>query len=200
MTVLEEFVNTFSRLPGIGRKTAQRLAYHFLQVEQSVANNFADQIHRLRASTIHCNHCGCYSESEECPFCNDPNRDRTQLCVVAWPQDAANIEASHAYRGLYHVLSGVIAPLDGVGPEDLYLDLLEERIKTENIQEVILATNLSPEGDATALYIQRLLNNYPITISRIASGLPVGSELEYADQQTLSRSLKGRILLSSRGS
>lgn len=200
MTVLEEFINTFSRLPGIGRKTAQRLAYHFLQVEQSVANNFADQIHRLRAGTVHCNRCGCYSESEQCPFCGNPDRDHSLLCVVAWPQDAANIEATHAYHGLYHVLSGVIAPLEGVGPEDLYLDLLEERIKTENIQEVILATNLNPEGDATALYIQRLLNNYPITITRIAGGLPVGSELEYADQQTLSRSLRGRIPIANRAS
>ncbi|MGL4524095.1 MAG: recombination mediator RecR [Spirochaetia bacterium] len=195
MKVLDEFVNAFSRLPGIGRKTAQRLAYHFLQVDQNVANSYTDHIHRLRAATIHCITCGCYSEQETCPFCNNTSREHHILCVVAWPQDAANIEASRAYKGVYHVLSGVISPLEGVGPEDLCFELLQQRIEEEKIQEVIIATNLSPEGDATALYIQRLLQNFPVKISRIASGLPVGSELEYADQQTLGRSLRGRTPL-----
>ena len=179
MTALDELADSFSRLPGIGKKTAVRLAHHLLKTEQSFLERFASQLAGLHERIHYCSVCGACTENDPCPICSDHLRDRRLLCVVEQPQDVETIEASHA-------------PLDGIGPENLNIAKLIERIQTEHTTEVIIATPPTIEGDTTALYIHRLLSTYETTVTRLASGLPVGGDLEYADKLTLARSFRGR--------
>ncbi len=195
MKALEELVAALSRLPGIGKKSASRVAFHILKSDASFARNLADRIVRLRESVRFCSTCGGYSETEVCPVCSSPNRDRTLLCVVEQPQDVLTIEAGREYQGLYHVLGGLIAPLDGVGPEKLRLGELERRARTEGVREVVIATNPTVEGDTTALYVKKLLEGTGVAVTRLATGIPVGGDLEYADRLTLARSFRGRVKL-----
>ncbi len=195
MNALEELTETFSRLPGIGKKSASRLAHHILKNDRSFALRFAHELSNLHDKILTCSVCGTYTEKDPCYICTDNTRDRHILCVVEQPQDVQIIEASREFRGLFHVLGGVIAPLDGIGPDQLSIGKLIDRVRESNITEVILATNPTMEGDTTALYLQRLLSQLEVSVSRLASGLPVGGDLEYADKLTLARSFRGRITL-----
>jgi len=192
---LEELVGLLTRLPGIGRKSALRVAYHLLKTDQAYADALADRIRGLREAIRFCSVCGSYAESDPCPVCSSPGRDRSQICVVEQPQDVVTIEASHEYRGLYHVLGGLISPLDGVGPEDLRLDALAARIRGGEAREIVVATNPTVEGDTTALYLKRALEPLGVSVTRLATGIPVGGDLEYADRLTLARSFRGRVKL-----
>ncbi len=193
MNALDELTDSFSRLPGIGKKSAIRISNYLLKADKNYLERFANQLLTLQEKIHPCSICGFWTENDPCPICADSSRDRTLLCVVEQAQDVNTINNSHEYNGLFHVLGGVISPLDGIGPEQLKLSSLLERVKNENIQEVILATNPTVEGDTTALYIQKLLSGTGVALSRLASGLPVGGDLEYADKLTLARSLRGRI-------
>lgn len=192
MKIIDDIVDCFSRLPGIGKKSASRIAYHLLNCPPEEAKRLADILYILHEKVRHCTVCGAFSEREVCEVCTDDTRDRSIICVVEQPQDVNTLYSIPEYHGLFHVLGGVIAPLYGVGPDKLSIGSLLKRIKKENIQEIILATNPTLEGDTTALYIQNLLREDSIKITRLASGLPVGGDLEYADRLTLSRSFKGR--------
>ncbi len=200
MTVLDQLIKDFSRLPGIGKKSAGRIVYHLLKTNPDISHNLADLLNSLHESVKTCSVCGSYTEHDPCDICSNPGRDRSVVCVVEQSQDVQTIEATHEYNGLFHVLKGVISPLDGIGPEDLTIRQLLKRItpsgQTPVIKEVIIATNPTVEGDTTALYLSKLLSGTGVTISRLASGLPVGGDIEYADSRTLSRSLKGRTKLS----
>jgi recombination protein RecR len=195
MNALDEVVASFSRLPGIGKKSASRIALHLLKADAAFLSRFSAQLSCLQEKIRPCSRCGAYTESDPCPICSDPSRDKSLLCVVEQPQDVAIIEASREYTGLFHVLGGLIAPLDGIGPDALNLGALVMRVKEGGFTEVILATNPTVEGDTTALYIQSLLVPTGVKVSRLASGLPVGGDLEYADRLTLSRSFRGRRAL-----
>mgnify|MGYP000919153598 FL=1 len=195
MTVIDELADSFSRLPGIGKKTATRLVHHLLKVDQGFLERFAYQLSSLHSRITYCSICGSCTESDPCPICTDPLRDKTLLCVVEQPQDIDIIEASHEYRGFFHVLGGLIAPLDGIGPEQLRIASLIERIHQGETEEVIIATPPTIEGDTTALYVNKLLSPIGIKVTRLASGLPVGGDLEYADKLTLARSFRGRTSL-----
>jgi recombination protein RecR len=192
MNALDDLIDSFSRLPGIGKKSASRIAHFLLKSDQGLCERLARDIVVLHEKIHPCKICGSFTEDEKCSVCSDPGRDRRLICVVEQSQDVQTIEAVKEYKGLFHVLGGVIAPLEGIGPDQLRLSELVSRIQEGGIQEVILATNPTIEGDTTALYIQRILKNMNITITRLASGLPVGGDLEYADRLTLSRSFKGR--------
>lgn len=195
MNALDELAESFSRLPGIGKKTATRLAYFCLKTDPLFLQRFAHELVNLHNRIQTCSLCGSYTEEDPCEICSNPQRDSTMICVVEQAQDVRVIEASHEFKGLFHVLGGVIAPLDGIGPEQLSIGKLIERIRLGSIIEVILATNPTVEGDTTALYLQRLLTETGVKVSRLASGLPVGGDLEYADKLTLARSFRGRISL-----
>lgn len=192
MNALEELAESFSRLPGIGKKSGMRLATHILQADSCFVQRFSQQILNLQQRIKPCSICGAFTESDPCYICSNPLRDRSLLCVVEQPLDVQIIEASREFQGLFHVLGGVISPLDGIGPEQLSIGKLLEKVKSENIAEVIIATNPTVEGDTTALYLQRVLADTGVKISRLASGLPVGGDLEYADKLTLARSFRGR--------
>ena len=193
MNALDQLTESFSRLPGIGKKSAARISASLLKVDRSFLLKFADQLATLQDKIKACSICGAWTEEDPCPICSDMLRDRTVICVVEQPQDVATINGSHEYSGLFHVLGGVISPLEGLTPDKLRISSLVERVKSEGIKEVILATNPTVEGDTTALYIQRLLQDKDIIVTRLASGLPVGGDLEYADKLTLARSFRGRI-------
>ena len=195
MNALEELAESFSRLPGIGKKSAMRISSSLLKIDQIFLERFANQLVELHSRIKPCSECGSYTEKDPCPICSDMTRERHLMCVVEQPQDVATIDNSGEYRGLFHVLGGLISPLDGVGPEQLSMKKLLERINKENVLEVIIATNPTVEGDTTALYLQQVLKtNFPtVKVSRLASGLPVGGDLEYADRLTLARSFRGRI-------
>ena len=195
MNALEELAETLSRLPGIGKKSATRLAYHVLNTDSSYAKTLADELLTLHSRITKCSECGAYTETDPCHICSNNLRERNVICVVEQPQDVETIEASHEYHGLFHVLGGVISPLDGIGPDQLSFAKLLERVKTGGITEVIIATNPTVEGDTTALYLQKILAETGVEVSRLASGLPVGGDLEYADRLTLARSFRGRIRL-----
>ena len=192
MNALEELAESFSRLPGIGKKSAMRIAYHLLKTDSGFLNQFARELSTLHERIKQCSVCGTYTETNPCPICTSAKRDRSMICVVEQPQDVTTIEASKEFSGLFHVLGGVISPLDGIGPEQLSIGKLVERVQKENVQEVIIATNPTIDGDVTALYIQRALSGTNVKISRLASGLPVGGDLEYADKLTLARSFSKR--------
>jgi len=192
---LEELVGLLTRLPGIGKKSAQRVAWHLLRSDQGFADALAESIRGLRSSIVICGICGSWAEEDPCLICSSPLRDRGVICAVEQPQDVMTIEASHEFRGLYHVLGGVISPLDGVGPEDIRLDSLVARAREGGVGEVVIATNPTVEGDTTALYVKRVLEPLGIQVTRLATGIPVGGDLEYADRLTLARSFRGRVRL-----
>ncbi|MDR1179501.1 MAG: recombination mediator RecR [Spirochaetales bacterium] len=198
MKSLDTLVSRLTKLPGIGRKSALRIAYHLLRADSSFCASLAESIAGLRDKVKTCPDCGSYTEEYPCPLCADPARDRNLMCVVEQPQDIEVLESTGEYRGIYHVLGGVISPLEGIGPQDLSIGRLLDRIKTLKTQELILATNPTVEGDTTALYLVKLLENLNIKVSRLALGLPVGGDLEYADRLTLTRSLRGRTLLTDK--
>ncbi|NLK06688.1 MAG: recombination protein RecR [Spirochaetales bacterium] len=194
MTALENLIQTLSRLPGIGVKSASRLAYHLIKTEKSYNQNLAQAIATIQERVFPCSECGSFTETDPCPVCGDPSRDRSQLCVVEQPQDVVTLQSSGAYNGLYHVLGGAISPLDGIGPEHLSFAKLIKRIEKGSFSELIIATNPTEEGDTTALYIRHILKEHPeLSITRLASGLPIGGDLEYADRITLARSMRGRV-------
>lgn len=197
MTVLDNLIQDLAKLPGIGKKSALRIAYYLLQSDSSYTHRLSANIGLLKERIRPCSICGNYTEGDPCPVCADPNRDRSTICVVEQPEDVAVLEATKEYQGLYHVLTGVISPIDGVGPEDLSIDKLIQRARESGVEEVILATNPTVEGDTTALYLVKMLEKEGIKTSRLALGLPVGGDLEYADRLTIARSLKGRTQLSS---
>jgi len=185
-------IEQLSRLPGIGRKSAERLTYHLLRVPKSEALALADSIRAVRENVRYCRICYNLAEGEECAICLDPRRDRTQLCVVEQPRDLIALEQAGVFRGLYHVLLGRIAPLEGIGPDQLTLDSLVERIRTGEFREVIMATNPTVEGDGTALHISNLLAEYPVQMTRLARGITAGSVLEFANKEILADALSGR--------
>ncbi len=193
MNALDEITESFARLPGIGKKSAARIANHLLQRADPIfMEHFAQQIATLKTRIRPCSICGSWTEADPCPICQDASRDQSVICVVEQAQDVSTIDNSHEYHGLYHVLGGYISPLDGITPDKLRIQSLVERVKSGTIREVILATNPTMEGDTTALYIQHLLKETGVTVTRLASGLPVGGDLEYADKLTLARSFRGR--------
>ena len=192
MNAIDEIVDSFSRLPGIGKKSAARIANSLLNAPSAFMERFSSQILHLQERIRPCSICGAWTERDPCPICSDSLRERSVICVVESAQDVQTIENSHAFRGLYHVLGGVIAPLDGVGPSQLRIAELQQRVVNENIAEVIIATNPTLDGDTTALYIQKLLENNDVKVTRLASGIPAGGDLEYVDRLTLDRSFRGR--------
>ena len=185
-------IDELAKLPGIGRKSAERLAYHLLRVHQSEALGLADAIRDVRQNVRYCSVCFNLAEGERCAICSDPKRDQTQLCVVEQPRDLMALEQAATYRGLYHVLLGRIAPLDGVGPDQLTIDKLVERVRAGGVSEVIMATNPTVEGDGTALYISNLLAELPVQVTRLARGITTGSILEYTNKEVLADALSGR--------
>lgn len=192
MNSLELLIKNLSKLPGIGKKSASRIAYHLLNSSSVYNETLGREIQEIQSIIKKCKFCGNYTEEEICSICSSVNRERTILCVVEQPQDVQTIDSTGEYRGLFHVLGGVLAPLDGVGPEELQLGRLVERVKKNSITEIIIATNPTLEGDSTALYIAHLFNDTDVIITRIASGLPVGGDFEYADKLSISRAFKGR--------
>jgi len=192
---LDELVDLLTRLPGIGRKSALRVAWHLLKVDRSYSEALAERIVALKDSIGFCSICGSYSETEPCEACGSSTRDRSVICVVEQPQDVITIESSREYRGLYHVLGGLISPLDGVGPEKLRIPELMARLRGGEVREVVVATNPTVEGDTTALYLKRALEPAGVSVTRLATGIPVGGDLEYADKLTLARSFRGRVKL-----
>jgi recombination protein RecR len=193
MNALDKLVASLSRLPGVGKKSAMRLAYHILEADRAYSRSLAEQLFALHDAIRRCSVCGSFTEEDPCAICTDPGRDDSLICVVERPQDVRVIEEAREFRGRFHVLGGVIAPLEGVGPDDLSIAPLLERIRGGKVRELILATNPTVEGDTTALYLQKILRNTDVEITRLASGLPVGGDLEYADRLTLSRSFRGRV-------
>jgi recombination protein RecR len=185
-------IDEFARLPGIGKKSAERLAYHILRVHKTEALALADAIRDVRENVRYCGTCFNLSEGEMCSICQDPRRDETLLCVVEQPRDLMSLEQSGVYRGLYHVLLGRIAPLDGIGPEHLTIEALVERVHTGHFQEVVMATNPTVEGDGTALHISNLLAEFPGELTRLARGVTTGSILEYTNKEVLADALIGR--------
>ena len=190
--LLENAVEEFAKLPGIGRKTALRLVLHLLRQEPQVSRNFADALLTLSSEVKHCKVCHNISDTEVCPICSNPKRDATTVCVVENIQDVMAVENTQQFSGLYHVLGGSISPMDGIGPSDLEIDSLVERVKAGGIEEVILALSSTMEGDTTNFYIYRKLSGLPVKVSIIARGIAVGDELQYADEVTLGRSIVNR--------
>lgn len=190
--VVEELMNALCKLPGIGPKTAQRLAFYILRSSKEEARKLADSIIKTKETVFYCKDCFNLSENELCPICEDTTRDKQTICVVEDPRDILAIDKTGSFRGLYHVLLGAINPLEGIGPEDLKIKELLLRLNSNKINEVIIATDSDPEGEATALYLLNILKPLGVKVTRIAHGIPVGSSLEYADRATLSRALEGR--------
>lgn len=194
MNAFEELTESFSRLPGIGKKSAARLVNYVLKADSAWIQKFSHQIGTLQEKIKACSVCGSWTETEICPICSNPLRDKSLVCVVEQPQDVQTIESTREFSGTFHVLGGVIAPLEGIGPDQLRISSLVARVQKGGIKEVIIATNPTVEGDTTALYLQRLLSVIPgLKVTRLASGLPVGGDLEYADKLTLMRSFRGRV-------
>ena len=189
---VQDLIDELGRLPGIGPKSAQRIAFHLLKVETADAERLARAIHEVKAKVHFCRICWNVAEGELCRICRDSRRDPTITCVVEEPKDLVAIEKTQEFRGRYHVLGGAISPIEGVGPDDLRIRELLHRIEPEAIREVILATNPNIEGEATAMYLARLLSPLGVRVTRPASGLPVGGDLEYADEITLGRAFAGR--------
>lgn len=189
---VSQLVDRLSQLPGIGRKSAERLAFHLLRVREDEALALADAIRRVRTDVRYCAACFNLSEKELCQICADPSRDTTRLCVVEQPRDLLSLEASGAYKGLYHVLLGRIAPLDGVTPDQLTIEALVERVRVGSFSEIIMATNPTVEGDGTSLYLSNQLSEFPVNITRLARGITAGSVLEYANREIIADALTGR--------
>jgi len=192
LSAIDDLATELAKLPGIGRKTALRLTYHLLKQPTEQSRKLAEALAALRDRVRPCERCYNLTEGELCAICSDPRRDASIICVVEEASDISAIERAGEFRGMYHVLGGRLSPLDGIGPENLHIDDLIRRAASDQIKEVILATNPSLEGEATALYVQRQLASRPITVSRIARGLPVGGDLEYADGVTIAQALAAR--------
>ena len=192
---LARLIEQFERMPGIGHKSAQRLAFYVLNLKKSEAEAFSQAILDAHSKIKKCARCCNLAEEELCPICKSQNRDESVVCVVEDPRDVLAFERTHEYKGLYHVLHGVISPMNSVGPEDITIKELLSRLSDGKVEEIIMATNPTVEGEATAMYISRLLKPMGITVSRLAYGVPVGAELEYADEVTLTRALEGRRTL-----
>jgi recombination protein RecR len=188
---IDRLVTLLAKLPGVGKKSASRMAYHILEGNSAYAYALAEELSALHRTIRHCSACGGFTETDPCPICADTNRDHALVCVVERAQDLRIIEESREFNGVFHVLGGLIAPLEGVGPGDLAIGKLTSRMG--NVREIILALNPTVEGDTTALYLQKILKEFPVEVTRLASGLPVGGDLEYTDRLTLSRSFRGRI-------
>lgn len=195
-TLLEKAVAEFAKLPGIGRKTALRLVLHMLRMNEEDVDRFANAITTLRKEVRYCKICHNISDTDVCPICSDPRRERKTICVVENIRDVMAVENTMQYRGLYHVLGGIISPIDGIGPADIEIESLVERVAEGGIEEVIFALGSTMEGDTTNFYISRKLAPYPVKLSVIARGIAVGDELEYADEVTLGRSIRDRVPFS----
>lgn len=189
---VNKLIQELSKLPGIGPKSAQRLTYHIVRIPEEEARALAEAIRAIKETTLFCSRCQNIADQDPCDICSNANRDSSQICVVEEPLDAMTIERAGCYRGLYHVLHGVISPMNGVGPEDLKIRELLARLREEDVKEVILATNPTLEGESTAIYIRRQVEPLGIKITHLARGLPMGGDLEYADETTLSRAFQGR--------
>ena len=193
MNAIEELVESFSRLPGIGKKSAGRITNFLLKADRNYVERFGAQMISLQEKIHPCPICGNWTEKDPCPICTDNLRDQSVICVVEQPQDVSTIESFHEFNGLFHVLGGVICPVEGIGPDELNIAPLVRRAKESGVQEIIIATNPTVDGDVTALYLQRILSQQvSAKITRLASGLPVGGDLEYADRLTFARSFRGR--------
>jgi recombination protein RecR len=190
--IIQDLIDEFGRLPGIGPKSAQRIAFHILQTQNFDVTRLAELLTDVREKVRFCEVCGNITEQEKCAICRDPRRDETLICVVEEPKDVVAIERTRQFRGLYHVLGGAISPIDGIGPDDLSIPKLMQRLGSGEVKEVILATDPNLEGEATAAYLSRLLTAIEVPVSRLASGLPVGGDLEFADEVTLGRAFEGR--------
>lgn len=194
--IVQELIDELGRLPGIGPKSAQRIAFHILQTESFDVTRLSSVLIEVRQKVKFCEICGNVSEEVTCGICRDPRRDPTFICVVEEAKDVVAIERTREFRGLYHVLGGAISPIDGIGPDDLRIRQLMTRLADGTVMEVIIATDPNLEGEATATYLSRLLKTLEIKVSRLASGLPVGGDLEYADEVTLGRAFEGRRTVS----
>ena len=192
---LTKLITELSKLPGIGHKTAQRLAFYILSLSEAEAHTLADSITDAKSNMKYCSVCGTLTDVDPCSVCSDTSRNQDVICVVESPKDVFAMERVREFRGLYHVLNGSISPMDGIGPEDINLKSLILRLQTSDIKEVILATNPNIEGEATAMYIARLIKPAGIKVTRIAHGIPVGGDLEYTDEVTLSMAMEGRRTL-----
>lgn len=195
VVTLQKLIEQFERLPGIGHKSAQRLAFHVLNMKKEEAEAFSKAILEAHEKIKKCSCCCNLAEEELCPICKSTRRDESVVCVVEDPRDVMAFERTHEYEGTYHVLHGVISPMNGIGPEDITIKELLSRMGDGKIQEVIMATNPTVEGEATAMYISRLLKPMGVSVSRLAYGVPVGADLEYADEVTLTRALEGRRMI-----
>jgi len=189
---VERLIEEFSKLPGIGRKTAQRLAFHILITRDDDAVNLAEAIIQAKRNTRYCSICANITDIDPCNICTSAKRDRSTICVVEDPRDIAAMERTKEYYGLYHVLHGAISPMEGIGPEDIKIKELLLRLQGDEVKEIILATNPNIEGEATSMYISKLVKPMGIKVTRIAHGIPIGGDLEYADEVTLSKALEGR--------
>ena len=189
---VSRLVEEFHKLPGIGPKMAQRLTYYMVRMPEEEARSLAEAVLAVKEHTVLCSLCYNITEADPCETCNDPTRDQIRICVVEEALDVLSLERTGVYRGLYHVLHGVISPMDGIGPEDLKIQPLLGRLRNGEVQEVILATNPNLEGEATSMYLHKLISPLGVRVTRLARGLPVGGDLEYADEVTLSRAMEGR--------
>jgi recombination protein RecR len=192
VNALERLIGNLARLPGLGRKSASRIAYHLLRVDESLTRALSEDLAQLHQTIRNCSVCGTYTDVDPCGICTDAARDQSSICVVEEARDVLTIEGIREHRGLYHVLGGAISPIDGVGPGNLRIAGLIERVRKGGVREVIVATNPTVEGETTALYLVKALRETGVTVSRLAFGLPVGGDLEFADRQTLARSFRGR--------
>ena len=192
VAALEKLIEQFQKIPSIGRKTAQRMAFHVLDLTDEQAKEFADAIIDAHTKIHHCSLCHNLTENELCPICASSNRDHSTVCVVEEPRDVLAFEKTREFQGVYHVLHGVISPMNGIGPEQLTIKSLIERATSGEISEIIMATNPTIEGDTTAMYISKLIKPFGVKVTRLAYGIPVGADIEYADDVTLMRALSGR--------
>lgn len=196
MNAFDDLTNNFSRLPGIGKKSAIRIVNWLLKQDPAYVQRFAQNLGTLQDKIKPCSICGAWTENDPCPICSNPLREKSQICVVEQPQDVSTIEAYGEYKGMYHVLGGLIKPLEGIGPAQLAIQPLMNRIKSGDVKEVIVATNPTVEGDTTALYLNKIISETettePVKVTRLATGIPVGGDLEYIDKRTLSLSFRGR--------
>ncbi|TFB54194.1 recombination mediator RecR [Cryobacterium tagatosivorans] len=195
--IVQELIDELNRLPGIGPKSAQRIAFHILQTQNFDVSRLAHVLLEVREKVRFCDICGNVSEQQTCMICRDPRRNPAIICVVEEAKDVVAIERTREFKGLYHVLGGAISPIDGIGPDDLRIRQLMQRLADNTVQEVIIATDPNLEGEATATYLSRLLTTLEIRVTRLASGLPVGGDLEYADEVTLGRAFEGRRVVTS---
>jgi len=189
---IAKLIESFSRLPGIGSRTAGRLAFHVLRMNEDDVVNFAKALVNVKRNLHYCSICCNITDVDPCRVCNDKNRDRSVICVIQEPKDLVAMERMKEFNGYYHVLHGAISPMEGIGPDDIHVAELLKRLSDEDVKELILATNPNIEGEATAMYLSRLIKPFGIRITRIAHGLPVGGDLEYADEVTLSKAIEGR--------